>query len=101
MLFDVLTPLGFHVHTTRSYWELIVRVKHPIMYGREKDVEQALRFPEEIRRSRSDPDVYLFYRLERPGRWICVVVKRLDGDGFVITTYPTEAIKEGERIWTR
>jgi hypothetical protein len=101
MLFDVLTPLGFYVHTTRLYWELIVRVKHPVMYGRERDVEQVLRFPEEIRRSRSDPDVYLFYRLERPSRWTCVVVKRLDGDGFVITTYPTEGIKEGERVWTQ
>ena len=25
LLFDVLTPIGFHVHVTREYWELIVR----------------------------------------------------------------------------
>jgi hypothetical protein len=99
--FEVFTPLGFRVRTTSSYWELIVNVKHPAMYGREGDVEEALEYPDEIRRSRSDPDVYLFYRLERPDRWICVVVKRLDGDGFVITAYPTDTIKEGQRVWTR
>lgn len=27
--------------------------------------------------------------------------KRLNGDGFLITTYPTDAIKEGERIWSK
>lgn len=39
--------------------------------------------------------------LERPKRWICAVVKRLDGDGFLITTFPTDAIKEGEQIWNK
>jgi len=60
-----------------------------------------LRTPDEIRRSRSDPAVLLFYRLERPGRWICAVAKRLNDEGFPITTYPTDAIKEGERIWSK
>jgi len=51
--------------------------------------------------SRSDPAVYLFYRMEYPGRWICAVAKRLDSEGFLITAYPTDAIKEGERTWSR
>ena len=100
-IFDVFTPLGFQVRTTSKFWELIVNVKHPVMRGREREVEEALRYPDEIRRSRGDTDVYLFYRPERPDRWICVVVKRLDGEGFVITAYPTDTIKEGQRVWTR
>ncbi|ADE13477.1 hypothetical protein Nhal_0277 [Nitrosococcus halophilus Nc 4] len=71
------------------------------MRGREVDVQHVLQVPDEIRRSRSDPAVFLFYRLERPGRWLCAVVKRLNGEGFLITTYPTDAIKEGEQIWSR
>ena len=101
ILFDVLTPLGFRVRVTRDYWKLIVTTKHPVMRGREFDVQDTLRLPEEIRQSRSDPAVYLFYRPERPGRWICAVAKRLNSTGFLITTYPTDAIKEGERIWSR
>ena len=100
ILFNLPTPLGFTVRVTHEYWELIVTIKHPVMRGRELDVQDVLRTPEEIRQSRSDPTVYLFYRLERPGRWVCAVAKRLNGDGFLITIYRTDAIKEGKRIWS-
>jgi hypothetical protein len=101
LFFEVSTSLGFKVRVTRNYWELIVTVKHPVMRGREVDVQGLLQTPDEIRRSRSDPAVFLFYRLEWPGRWLCAVTKRLNGEGFLITTYPTDVIKEGERIWSR
>lgn len=101
LFFEVTTPLGFSVRVTRDYWELIVTIKHPVMRGGEADVQNALREPDEVRRSRNDPAVHLFYRRERPKRWICVVAKRLDGDGFLITTFPTDAIKEGELIWSK
>ncbi len=70
------------------------------MKGRGKEVEETLRHPDEIRRSKRDPSVYPSYSKERPGRWICTVVKRVTRDAFLITTYPTDAIKEVERIWT-
>jgi hypothetical protein len=63
--------------------------------------EETLENPDEIRVSRSDSKVFLFYKTQRPGRWTCAVTKRLDGEGFLITTYPTDAIKEGERIWLK
>lgn len=99
LLFEVRTPLGFRVRVTRNYWYRIVTEKHPVMAGREEDVKAALRDPSEIRQSKNDPNVYLFYKPERLGRWVCAVIKRLNGDGFLITTYPTDAIKEGKRIW--
>ena len=101
LLFEVLTPLDFRVRVTRAYWELITTIKHPAMAGREEDVKATLAHPEEVRRSRSDPSVYLFYRTERTGRWTCAVSKKPEGGGFLITAYPTDAIKEGIRIWPR
>lgn len=101
LLFEVLTPLGFRVRVTHAYWELIITVKHPVMAGREVDVQETLRNPDEIRLSKSDPNVYLFYKPERMGRWVCAVAKRLEGGGFLVTTYPTDAIKEGARIWPK
>jgi len=71
------------------------------MAGRESDVKETLERPDEIRQSRSDPAVYLFYSSERVGRWVCAVAKQVNGDGFLITTYPTGAIKEGRRVWLR
>jgi hypothetical protein len=101
ILFEVSTPLSFQVRVTRAYWEFIVTVKHPVMRERATEVQDVLQSPDEVRQSRSDPAVFLFYRAEVPGRWLCAVAKRLNNEGFLITTYPTDAIKEGERIWSR
>ena len=32
-------------------------------------------------------------------RWVVAVARRLNGDGFLITAYQTDAIKEGETLW--
>ena len=101
LLFQVHTPLDFSVRVTHSYWEYIVTIKHPVMAGREEDVKDTLQNPTEIRVSRSDSNVYLFYKPEKIGRWICAIAKRLNGEGFLITTYPTDAIKEGMKIWPK
>jgi len=100
LLFDVATPLGFSVRCTRSYWEFIVTYKHPALRGREGEVEQVLADPDEVRRSHKDSNVLLFYR-GMPTRWLCAVARREDGTGFLITGYPTDAIKAGDTIWTR
>ncbi|MEX2308033.1 MAG: hypothetical protein WD738_10595 [Pirellulales bacterium] len=97
--FEVDTPLGFRVRVSHAYWEFLVTVKHPAMAGREGDVQVTLAEPDEVRRSRSDPNVLLFYKVAGARRWVCAVCKRLTGDGFLITAYPTDAIKEGDRIW--
>jgi hypothetical protein len=99
ILFEVETPLGFHVRTTISHWNLIETVKHPALRGREIDVQATLRGPDEIRLSKRDPQVYLFYRTDGEKRWVCAVAKRLNGEGFLITAYRTENIKEGRRLW--
>jgi hypothetical protein len=99
ILFEVMTPLGFQVRVTKAYWELIVTIKHPVMAGREEDVKMALAQPDEIRQSKSDEMVFLFYKEERDKRWICAVSKQTGSEGFLITTYPTDAIKEGVQIW--
>jgi hypothetical protein len=98
--FEVSTPLGFAVHCTRAYWRFIVSEKHPVLAGREAEVKATLSDPDEIRRSRKDPHVFLFYRGNAP-RWLCAVVRRGNGTGFLITAYPTDAVKAGETIWTR
>ena len=98
-LFVVSTPLGFSVRVTHASWEFITTVKHPVMAGHEAEVQATLAAPEEIRRSRSDENVLLFYRTQRSGRWVCAVARRQDSTGFLITAYPTDAIKEGTHLW--
>lgn len=100
-LFEVMTPLGFYVHVTHAYWQIMTTIKHPVMSGRDFDVKETLEHPDQIRRSKRDPNVYLFYKAKATSRWVCVVVKDTKGSGFVITTYPTDAIKEGEELWPK
>ena len=102
LAFDVVSPLGFRVRVTKRYWSFIVSVKHPAMLGREDEVCAALTAPNEIRQSRFDSEVYLFYSAIAESRWVCAVAKRQSPqDGFLITAYPTDAIKEGDRIWPK
>ncbi|MFO7679208.1 MAG: DUF4258 domain-containing protein [Chloroflexota bacterium] len=101
ILFEVETPLGFSVRTTAGYWRIITTVKHPALRGREKDVQIVLSDPDEVRLSKSDGQVYLFYRSDDAARWVCAVVRRLNGDGFLVTAYRTSNIKEGNHIWPK
>ena len=101
LLFDVLTPLGFRVRVTRERWNLITTSKHPVMAGREGIVKATLEKPDQVRQSRSDPQVLLFYQAEGTSRWVCAVAKRATDQAFLITAYPTDAIKEGTQIWPK
>jgi len=74
-------------------------MKHPAMVAREASVRLALESPDEIRQSRSDPRVLLFYKAEEDRRWVCAVARQGRDTAFLVTAYPTDAIKEGVRIW--
>jgi hypothetical protein len=97
---DVATPLGFTVRCTRAYWDHVILEKHPVLRGREGEVREALADPDEVRQSRKDPAVLLFYRGGAP-RWMCAIAKAEGGRGFLVTAYPTDVIKIGVTIWTR
>jgi hypothetical protein len=98
VLFEVLTPLEKRIRLTKERWHLIVTEKHPSVRGREREVELALVDPFQVRRSKSDPQVHLYYR-KIAALWLCVVVKCENGAGFIITAYFTEKIKEGEWLY--
>lgn len=100
MKFEILTPLGFTVRTSETYWQRLI-TKHPDIADLEALVQQALATPDEIRRSSRDQGVLLFYVARSEKRWVVVVVRQLNGDGFLITAYQTDAVKEGESIWHR
>lgn len=76
-------------------------IKHPVMAGRESSVKLALESPDEVRQSRIDPKVLLFYKAEAARRWVCAVAKQADEEAFLVTAYPTDAVKEGIRIWPK
>ncbi len=82
-----------------------IEIDHPEMSGQVDKVQQTLLKPDMIVRSRTDPDVELFYRHYEitpvTEKYLCVVVKILAGDMFIITAYFTDTIKRGEVLWRR
>ena len=70
-----------------------------------EEIEQVLQRPAEVRISRSDAGVRMFYEFYAHtvvgGKWLCVVVKYLPDDAFVITAYLTDRMKAGESVWPR
>lgn len=102
LMFEVTTPLGFRVYTSRNYWEYITTVKHPIVKGMEPDVIGTLKNPDFIRQSKTDENVYMFYReikYNNKNYHMCVVTTNIKG--FIITAYITDRIKEGVQIWKK
>lgn len=67
--------------------------------------ERVLTAPETVRRSRSDDAVRLFYEFYAQtivgGKWLCVVVKYLEDDAFVVTAYLTDKQKKGDTLWPK
>jgi len=100
-LFRIVTPLGFMVKSTAGYWRIICTIKHPVMADKLEEVKLTLAEPDEIRQSSSDSQILLFYKIIGTNRRLCTVVKRLNGEGFLVTAYPTENIKEGIHIWKK
>ena len=96
--FEVTSKLDKRVYVTKSRWELIIKTKHLEMEGKEKEIKGTLTNPDEIRQSVSDDSVYLYYK--NHGRLlVSVVVKHKNGDGFIITAYYTDRIKEGKQFY--
>jgi hypothetical protein len=93
-------------HSVRLTDERLAHIlEHPEMAGMEDELERVLQTPSEVRLSRSDDNVRLFYefytRTRMGGKWLCVVVKYLPDDAFVITAYLTDTLKAGETVWPK
>jgi len=80
-------------------------LEHPEMAGMEAAIEETLLRPERVVQSFSDPRAHLYYRLylgTRVGdKHLCVVVKVMQTEAFVVTAYLTDKIKRGVLLWPR
>ena len=76
---------------------------HPEMVGMESQIADTLKQPQLVRKSRSDDSAELFYRFYTQtaigDKWLCVVVKYLSDDAFIVTAYFTDKPKKGDDRW--
>jgi len=93
-------------HSVRLTDERMAHIlEHPEMSRMGAEIERVLTDPQSVRRSRSDDAVRLFYEFYAQtivgGKWLCVVVKYLQDDAFVVTAYLTDKPKTGEELWPK
>ena len=99
----LLDFFGRRVLLTDEAWAQIIG-RRSYMRDFRPEIAETLRGPDEIRRSSSAPETtrlyYKWYYGTALGdKWLCVVVKALPEEAFVVTAYFTDRIKEGERLW--
>lgn len=91
-------------HAVRLTDERMAHIlEHPEMSKMGAEIERVLIEPQTVRRSRSDDAVRLFYEFYTQtivgGKWLCVVVKYMGDDAFVVTAYLTDKPKTGDTLW--
>lgn len=78
-------------------------LEHPEMVALEPAIGRTLAYPDRVIQSLSDPAVRLYHRyLETTpvgAKHLCVVVRLLAADAFVVTAYLTDAVKKGTALW--
>ena len=98
MLFIVESKIKKKISISKEHWKHISEIKHPEVSGLENEIKQTIISPIEIKRSNSDKNVYLYYSKYK-SNFLCVVIRYLNGNGFIITIYITSKIKKGEILW--
>jgi hypothetical protein len=76
---------------------------HPEMSGQLEKIKNTLSSPDIIVKSKTDSQVELFYRNYKTTpvseKYLCVAIKALEDNLFIITAYFTDTIKGGEVLW--
>lgn len=94
-LLEVADKSGRKIHLTKKQWSHI-RKKHPEVENLE-DIEQTLKMPLKIIEYSIDESVRYYYKNFKhhspPDNYLLVLVKYLNGEGYVITSYFTEKLK--------
>ena len=78
---------------------------HPEMKGQASRIAETLADPDGVIRSATDSAVELFYKLYPSTpvitKFLCIVVRVLPNDNFIIMSYYTDTVKKGVALWEK
>ena len=94
-IFEIVDKSGRKIRLTKEQWSKI-RKKHPEI-EHEELIKETLEKPTKITSHSYDETVYKFYKYyknrKHPEKFVMVLVKYLNGDGFVITAHCMDKIE--------
>ena len=78
---------------------------HPELRNQISLMKDVLSNPDIVIESKSDNAAELFYKFYENtfvgNKFLCVAVKTINNDSFILTTYFTDTIKKGKILWTK
>ena len=91
---------GRTVFLSEEAWLHTIRPPREYMEEMQETVFETVQYPDDIRRSNTRPDTVRLYYKWFTGtpvgdKWVCVVVKYLQEEAYILTAYATDRIKAG------
>lgn len=91
-IFEIKDASGRRIHLSKERWSHIQ--KHPEMTNKIEQIQETLQYPEIIVEFEYDSDVKFYYKYcKKRKEFLFISVKYLNGEGFIITSFYTDAIK--------
>ena len=70
-----------------------------------KNIKETVLTPDIIVQSKTDQEAELFYKYYEKtpvtSKYLCVIIKNLEQDFFIITSYFIDTIKKGKILWEK
>ena len=95
-IFEIKDKTGRKIRLTKRQWRE-TNLKHPGMAAYLEDIKETLVNPDSITNYSIDENVRYYYKyfkhIKSKNKYLLVIVKYLNGDGFVIKSYFERRIK--------
>ena len=95
-IFEVTDKTGRKIRLTRRQWHETT-IKHPGMAAYLEEIKETLSKPDAIREYGIDENVRYYYKyfkhIKSKNKYLLVIVKYLNGEGFIIKSYFESRIK--------
>ncbi len=96
IIFEIIDKNAKLIRLTHKQYSHILD-EHPYMHKYIEEIKETLQKPDKITYYSLDEDVRYFYKsykhLDKPNKYVLVIVKYLNGEGYIISSYLETNIK--------
>lgn len=97
IILSVLDKNGKLIYLSNERWKHIIN-EHPIISNRIAEITETITNPLIVKETKFDPNKKRFYRfyknIKLKEKYLLVVIKYLNGNGFIITSFFVRKIKD-------
>ena len=99
IVFEINDKSGRKIYLSEERWGHI-KYEHPVVANRLEEIKDTLTNPTAVRKSDHDEKIRFYYRyyknIKLREKYLFVMVRYLNGDGFVITSFYINKIKDAK-----